>query len=75
MFWLLLLNGAFLGLYVFEASTFSDVLLAPPYLLSFTDLGYVQAGQIIDCLIFLPLLGYGSDWMIKFMSRRFVISN
>lgn len=57
MLWLLLLNGAFLGLYVLEVATFSDVLMSPPYLLSFTDLGYVQAGQIIDCLIFLPLLG------------------
>ncbi|KYG41700.1 hypothetical protein M433DRAFT_147447 [Acidomyces richmondensis BFW] len=60
MLWLLLLNGAFLGLYVLEVATFSDVLMSPPYLLSFTDLGYVQAGQIIDCLIFLPLLGMWS---------------
>ncbi|KAI7205582.1 MFS general substrate transporter [Hortaea werneckii] len=68
--WLLLLNGAFLGIYVFMASTFSGILLAPPYLLSFEALGYVQAGQIVVCLIFLPLLGYGSDWVIKFMSRH-----
>ncbi|KAI6826089.1 MFS general substrate transporter [Hortaea werneckii] len=68
--WLLLLNGAFLGIYVFMASTFSGILLAPPYRLSFEALGYVQAGQIVVCLIFLPLLGYGSDWVIKFMSRH-----
>jgi hypothetical protein len=68
--WLLLLNGAFLGIYIFEASTFSAILLSPPYLLSFEALGYVQAGQILVCLIFLPLLGYGSDLVIRMMSRR-----
>ena len=68
--WLLLLNGAFLGIYIFEASTFSAVLLSPPYLLSFEALGYVQAGQILVCLIFLPLLGYGSDLVIRVMSAR-----
>jgi MFS family permease len=68
--WLLLLNGAYLGIYIFEASTFSAVLLSPPYLLSFEALGYVQAGQIIVCLIFLPLLGYGSDLVIRVMSAR-----
>jgi hypothetical protein len=70
IFWLFLLNGAFLGIYVFEASTFSAILLSPPYLLSFNDLGAVQAGQIVCCLIFLPLLGYGSDWIAKAMSKQ-----
>lgn len=68
--WLLLLNGAYLGIYIFEAGTFAGVLLAPPYGLSFEALGYVQAGQIVVCLIFLPLLGYGSDLTIRIMSRR-----
>lgn len=68
--WLLLLNGAFLGIYIFEASTFAGLLLAPPYAISFEALGYVQAGQIVVCLIFLPLLGYGSDLVIRIMSRR-----
>ncbi|KAJ6021572.1 hypothetical protein N7540_007076 [Penicillium herquei] len=68
--WLLLLNGANLGTYVIEASTFSSVLMAPPYSFSFDALGYVQAGQIVDCLVFLPLLGYGSDLVIRELSRR-----
>ena len=68
--WLLLLNGAYLGIYIFEAGTFAGLLLAPPYGLSFEALGYVQAGQIVVCLIFLPLLGYGSDLTIRIMSRR-----
>ncbi|KAJ5645613.1 hypothetical protein N7507_011624 [Penicillium longicatenatum] len=68
--WLLLLNGANLGTYVFEASTFSSILMAPPYSFSFNALGYVQAGQIVCCLVFLPLLGYGSDTVIRAFSRR-----
>ncbi|KAK8005542.1 major facilitator superfamily domain-containing protein [Apiospora arundinis] len=30
VFWLLVLNGAFLGVYVFQSSTFAGILLAPP---------------------------------------------
>lgn len=68
--WLFLLNGAFLSLYVFQASTFAQVLLSPPYLFSFEALGYVQAAQVVGTAVFLPVLGYGSDWIIKFMSKR-----
>ena len=70
IFWLLLLNGTHLGVYVFQASTFAGILMSPPYLFAFEALGYVQAGQIACCLIFLPLLGYGSDLVIKVFSRR-----
>ncbi|KAJ5777723.1 hypothetical protein N7520_000969 [Penicillium odoratum] len=70
IFWLLLLNGANLGVYVFQSSTFSSILMAPPYSFAFTSLGYVQAGQIVCCLIFLPLLGYGGDLIIRSLSRR-----
>lgn len=68
--WLLLLNGANLGVYVFQSATFSSILMAPPYSFGFESLGYVQAGQIVDCLIFLPLLGYGSDLVIRAFSKR-----
>jgi hypothetical protein len=70
IFWLLLLNGAFLGVYVFQSSTFSSILIPPPYNFAFTSLGYVQAGQIVSCMIFLPLLGYGGDLTIRALSRR-----
>lgn len=52
------------------ASTFAIVLMSPPYLFSFNTLGYVQAGQVVVCLIFLPLLGYGTDFIIRFMSKK-----
>ncbi|PKS13123.1 hypothetical protein jhhlp_000465 [Lomentospora prolificans] len=68
--WLLILNGAFLGVYVFHSSTFAPLLLGPPYLFKFEFLGFVQLALIIANLIALPVLGYGSDWVIKFMSRR-----
>jgi hypothetical protein len=68
--WLLLVNGAFLGLYVFQASTFATVLLSPPYSFPFPALGYVQAAQVIVTAVFLPLLGYGGDYLVKFLSRR-----
>jgi hypothetical protein len=67
--WLLLINGAFLGVYVFHSSTFAPVLLSPPYLFEFGFLGFVQLALIVANLIALPIVGYGSDWIIKLMSR------
>ncbi|KAL2126437.1 hypothetical protein VTI74DRAFT_921 [Chaetomium olivicolor] len=67
--WLLLLNGAFLGVYVFHSSTFAPVLLSPPYLFRFEFLGFVQLAIIVANFIALPIIGYGSDWIIKLMSR------
>jgi len=67
--WLLILNGAFLGLYVFQASTFAPVLIMPPNSWKFENVGFVQLGQIVVCFFFVPLLGYGTDMVIKWMSR------
>ncbi|KAK4150456.1 major facilitator superfamily domain-containing protein [Chaetomidium leptoderma] len=67
--WLLLLNGAFRGVYVFQSSTFAPVLLRPPYLFKFEFLGFVQLEIVVANLIALPVIGYGSDWNIKLMSR------
>ncbi|PQE14052.1 major facilitator superfamily transporter protein [Rutstroemia sp. NJR-2017a BBW] len=69
MLWLLLLNGAFLGVYVFQVSTFSQVLVQPPYSFKSEWLGFVQMAQIITCMVMLPLLGYGSDLTVKLMSK------
>ncbi|KAH6657043.1 major facilitator superfamily domain-containing protein [Truncatella angustata] len=69
VFWLLLLNGAFLGVYVFQASTFAQILMSPPYLFTSAYLGWVQLVQVLDCVIMVPLLGYGSDHIVKLMSR------
>ncbi|KAF5645851.1 HOL1 [Fusarium tjaetaba] len=70
IFWIFILNGAFLGLYIYQASTFAQILVQPPYNFNGKLLGYVQLVQIIDCLLAVPLLGFGSDIICKFMSRR-----
>ncbi|CAK7197859.1 hypothetical protein SEUCBS139899_000509 [Sporothrix eucalyptigena] len=69
--WMVLINGAFLGVYVFQSSTFANVLTAPPFSFREGLLGFIQMAQIIDCLIMLPLMGYGSDILVKWMSRRY----
>ncbi|EXF83638.1 major facilitator superfamily transporter [Colletotrichum fioriniae PJ7] len=67
--WMLLLNGAFLGIYVYQASTFATILMAPPYTFKYDWLGYVQLVQVLDCVILVPLLGYGSDMLARAMSN------
>lgn len=69
MLWQLLLNGAFLGLYIVVTAVFAGILIPPPYSWSFTSLGYVFVGQVICAIIFLPLLGYGNDFVIKILSK------
>ncbi|KAI1852054.1 hypothetical protein JX266_002907 [Neoarthrinium moseri] len=69
MLWMVLLNGAFLGVYVYQASTFAQILMSPPFLFKSDWLGFVQLVQILDCVIMVPLLGYGSDKVVKLMSR------
>ncbi|KAH7176915.1 major facilitator superfamily domain-containing protein [Dactylonectria macrodidyma] len=68
--WMLLLNGAFLALYVYQASTFAVILSMPPYLFKSAWLGFVQLVQVLDCVIMVPLLGFGSDYLVKRLSRH-----
>ncbi|KAJ4379151.1 hypothetical protein N0V86_005194 [Didymella sp. IMI 355093] len=68
VFWLLVLNGAFLGLYVYQASTFAPLLMGAHHFTS-VQLGWVQLVQVLDCMLLIPLLGYGSDYLVKAMSR------
>lgn len=65
---MLLINGTFLGIYVYQASTFATILMAPSYLFQTEWLGYVQLVQVLDCVIMVPLLGYGSDILARKMS-------
>ncbi|KAK8098912.1 uncharacterized protein PG998_012153 [Apiospora kogelbergensis] len=67
--WLLALNGAFLGVYVFQSSTFAGILLAPPFGLASEWLGFVQLSLIVANFVALPIVGYGSDYLIKLASR------
>lgn len=68
--WILLLNGTFLGIYVYQASTFATILMSPPYSFKPGWLGYVQLVQVLDSVIMVPILGYGSDLVARSMSTR-----
>ncbi|KAL2880092.1 hypothetical protein SGCOL_004476 [Colletotrichum sp. CLE4] len=67
--WMLLINGAFLGIYIYQASTFATILMSPPYTFKYDWLGYVQLVQVLDCVVMVPLLGYGSDMLARAMSN------
>ncbi|KAJ5371095.1 uncharacterized protein N7496_007187 [Penicillium cataractarum] len=68
--WLILCCGAFLGVYVLYASVFSGILTSVPYNFSFEVVGAVMAGQIIVCFVFIPVIGYGTDHLTKYLSKR-----
>lgn len=68
--WLVLCSGAFLGIFVMFGAVFAGVLVAPPYNFSYDWIGFVFAGQVVVSLIVIPLQGYLSDYITKFMSRR-----
>lgn len=70
LFWLLCLNGAYLGVYVYHASTFAQILAQPPYLFKNQWLGLVQLSQVVAASAIVPILGYGSDFVVKTMSRK-----
>lgn len=52
--WMLLPNGTFLGIYVYQASTFATIPTSPPYGLAFDWLGRVQLVQVLDCVVLVP---------------------
>ncbi|RAL07139.1 putative MFS transporter [Aspergillus homomorphus CBS 101889] len=68
--WALLLNGLTIGVNVAIGTTYSTVLSAGPYNWPDSSASYVNCGQIIVALLALPLLGHGSDWLIKYFARR-----
>ncbi|EUC46991.1 hypothetical protein COCMIDRAFT_91283 [Bipolaris oryzae ATCC 44560] len=70
IFWILLFNGAFLGVYIYQSSTFAVILTQPPYKFAFGVLGWVQIFQIAVVMVLIPLLGYGTDRFSKWMSKR-----
>lgn len=65
-----LINGTFLSIYVFQSATFATTLAKPPYHVPFVNLAYVQGAQVLVSFIFLPVLGYGSDAVIKVLSKH-----
>ena len=52
------------------SATQATVLTSPPYNWHAKSVSFVNSGQIIVALIAVPLLGYGSDYLIKLRARR-----
>ncbi|KAM0789600.1 hypothetical protein ACM66B_000408 [Microbotryomycetes sp. NB124-2] len=63
-------NSWALGINIAQGTTYATVLEAEPYNWNPKWAGYAQAGQIVIAFILLPMVGFGSDWLIKFMARR-----
>ncbi|KAK4054340.1 hypothetical protein OIO90_003573 [Microbotryomycetes sp. JL221] len=63
-------NSWFLGINIAQGTTYATVLEAPPHNWAPSAAGYAQGGQIVVAFILLPMVGFGSDWLIKFMARR-----
>lgn len=70
IFWAFILNGFTLGVNIAIQTTYSNVLSAPPYSWEQKNISLAVSGQIVVSLIALPLLGRGSDSLIKWLSRR-----
>ncbi|KAK4899961.1 hypothetical protein LTR27_002723 [Elasticomyces elasticus] len=70
VFWAFCLNGLTLGVNIALGTTYGTVLSSPPYNWSQNSVSYINAGQIVVSVIALPLLGNGSDWLIRWRARR-----
>lgn len=70
VFWAMCLNGLALGANVAIGITYGTVVTSAPYNWSQDSASYANLGQIVTALVALPLLGYGSDRIIKFMANR-----
>lgn len=68
--WAFCLNGFTLGVNIAIATTYSTIVSAPPYNWPDKSASYVNVAQIVVALVALPLLGNGSDYVIKWRARR-----
>lgn len=70
VFWALCLNGLTLGVNIAIGTSYGTIVTSPPYNWSQDSASYANIGQIVTALAALPLLGYGSDMIIKYMAKR-----
>ncbi|KAJ5996502.1 hypothetical protein N7499_007180 [Penicillium canescens] len=68
--WALCLNGLTIGTNIAMATTYGTILTAAPYNWPDTSTSYVSCGQIIVAIIALPLLGTGSDKLVRMRAER-----
>jgi hypothetical protein len=69
VFWVLSMNGVLLGINIAMGLTYGNV-LSGGYHWADKYISIAMAGQIVVAFICLPMLGYGSDMIVKFMARR-----
>lgn len=70
VFWAFCLNGITLGANIAVGTTYSTILSAPPYNFPNDSVSYITIGSAIVMIGALPLLGMGSDRLIKWRSQR-----
>ncbi|KAH6629615.1 major facilitator superfamily domain-containing protein [Boeremia exigua] len=68
--WAFCLNGLTIGVNIAIGTTYGNIVHAPPYNWSDSSISYVNAGQIVVAFVALPLLGNGSDAIIRWRARR-----
>lgn len=68
--WALLINGITLGTNIAIGTTYGAIVQGPPYNWPNNNTSYANIGQIVAALVAVPLLGRGSDWLIKHIAKR-----
>ncbi|RHZ52900.1 uncharacterized protein CDV56_101396 [Aspergillus thermomutatus] len=68
--WALLLNGLTIGVNIAIGTTYATILSGAPYSWPDSSASYINCGQIVTALVALPLLGHGSDYLVKYFARR-----
>ncbi|KAL3419174.1 major facilitator superfamily transporter [Phlyctema vagabunda] len=69
VFWIFSMNGVFLGINIATGLTYGNILTGF-YHWSSKYVSVAQGGQIVVAFVCIPMLGYGSDMIIKSMARR-----
>ncbi|PVH82704.1 major facilitator superfamily transporter [Cadophora sp. DSE1049] len=69
VFWVFSMNGIFLGVNIAMGLTYGNI-LGEAYHWASKYISVAMAGQIVVAFVCIPMLGYGSDFIVKFMARR-----
>ncbi|KAH8679505.1 major facilitator superfamily transporter [Tricladium varicosporioides] len=69
VFWVFCMNGVFLGVNIAMGLTYGNI-LSESYHWASKFISIAMAGQIVVAFVCIPMLGYGSDAIVKFMARR-----
>jgi hypothetical protein len=70
VFYLILVNAAFIGISLGSNTTMSTVLLAPPYSWAFDAVGYVVVATLVSSIFVMVIGGYVSDFIVNWLARR-----